>query len=70
MRTPQPLEAHKKEAQYIANAWPSDAKAFNDDPECFNDYIDMQANAAQADGFTAFANMMRSRKVPKGWGAV
>jgi hypothetical protein len=59
MRQQLDITAHITEARYISTAWPADSYAFNYDPECFNRYIDMQANAAKADGFPGVAGDMR-----------
>jgi hypothetical protein len=58
MRTAQDITYHINERRWISNAWPIADHMFNRDPECFNRYIDMQANAAREDGFPGIANDM------------
>ena len=48
-----------EEFKYIAHAWPDDKASFRNDESVFNDYIDMQANACEQDGFEDLAFHMR-----------
>lgn len=48
-----------EEGHYIANAWPDDKASFRDDESVFNEYIDMQADACEADGYPDIAFTMR-----------
>jgi hypothetical protein len=59
MRTKQTLAFWQSEMHYIAHAWPSNAHQFNGEAACFNRYIDMQANAAESDGFDDIAFTIR-----------
>jgi hypothetical protein len=47
------------EAHLIAQAWPDNKAAFRNDESVFNDYIDMQADMCEADGFPDIAFTMR-----------
>ena len=47
------------ELHYIAHAWPSDKAAFRGDESVFNEYINMQADMCEADGFDDLAFTMR-----------
>jgi len=59
---------HETELDYLKNAWPGDKGSFRNNQAVFNEYIEMQAGFARADGFPVIAdNMLGYRQfVPHG----
>jgi hypothetical protein len=58
-RTKQNRDYWATELHYIAHAWPSDKTAFRGDESVFNEYINMQSDMCESDGFADLAFTMR-----------
>lgn len=63
------IKEFNKELEYIINTSVNgstdyrELASFNQDYDCFNRYIDMQANEANKNGFPGIAQEMRKQKL-------
>jgi len=61
-RKPQSRNWWANEVHYIVNAWPKEKASFRNDESVFNEYIDMQADMCEQDGYPDLAFTMRGAR--------